>query len=255
MCLGTFSRRVVFALRSFPRKGLEKYAPFRYNQVIWADFAQIQVDLSKNVATAGDNSKREGIMEIQLQNLTKKFPNRNRKHPGDVIAVNEFNFTIPDGQLIGLLGPSGCGKSTTLNLICGLEKPTSGKIFFGGEDVTGVEPEFFISESFQMEGLTELIVTKDIPERRTKMIELGDAFIAFPGGTGTLEEVSEVMSKLALKQIDAPCVLYNLNGYYEGLKALLRHMVEMGLSTEEKQEKVYFAENLGDIKAILGAEK
>ena len=115
--------------------------------------------------------------------------------------------------------------------------------------------EFFISESFQMEGLTELIVTKDIPERRTKMIELGDAFIAFPGGTGTLEEVSEVMSKLALKQIDAPCVLYNLNGYYEGLKALLRHMVEMGLSTEEKQEKVYFAENLGDIKAILGAEK
>ena len=42
-------------------------------------------------------------MEIQLQNLTKKFPNRNRKHPGDVIAVNEFNFTIPDGQLIGRL--------------------------------------------------------------------------------------------------------------------------------------------------------
>ena len=68
-------------------------------------------------------------------------------------------------------------------------------------EVIGVEPEFFISESFQMEGLTELIVTKDIPERRTKMIELGDAFIAFPGGTGTLEEVSEVMSKLALKQI------------------------------------------------------
>lgn len=124
-----------------------------------------------------------------------------------------------------------------------------------GAEVTGVEPEFFISENFQMEGLTELIVTKDIPERRTKMIELGDAFIAFPGGTGTLEEVSEVMSKLALKQIDAPCVLYNLNGYYEGLKALLKHMVEMGLSTEEKQEKVYFAENLGDIKAILGAEK
>ena len=119
-----------------------------------------------------------------------------------------------------------------------------------GAEVTGVEPEFFISESFQMEGLTELI-----PERRTKMIELGDAFIAFPGGTGTLEEVSEVMSKLALKQIDAPCVLYNLNGYYAGLKALLRHMVEMGLSTEEKQEKVSFAENLGDIKAILGAEK
>ena len=77
-------------------------------------------------------------MEIQLQNLTKKFPNRNRKHPGDVIAVNEFNFTIPDGQLIGLLGPSGCGKSTTLNLICGLEKPTSGKVFIGRHEISAM---------------------------------------------------------------------------------------------------------------------
>lgn len=146
------------------------------------------------------------------------------------------------------------GKSGNALVYGGSKSGLMGALAAGAE-VTGVEPEFFISESFQMEGLTELIVTKDIPERRTKMIELGDAFIAFPGGTGTLEEVSEVMSKLALKQIDAPCVLYNLNGYYEGLKALLRHMVEMGLSTEEKQEKVYFAENLGDIKAILGAEK
>ena len=138
---------------------------------------------------------------------------------------------------------------------CGLMGEIAESTLNAGGKVTGVEPEFFVQGELQHEGLTELIVTKDIPERRTKMIELGDAFIAFPGGTGTLEEVSEVMSKLALKQIDAPCVLYNLNGYYEGLKALLKHMVEMGLSTEEKQEKVYFAENLGDIKAILGAEK
>ena len=80
-------------------------------------------------------------MKIELQNLTKKFPNRNRKNPGEVIAVNDFTFEIPDGQLIGLLGPSGCGKSTTLNLICGLEKPTAGKIFFGGRDVTALPPE------------------------------------------------------------------------------------------------------------------
>ena len=80
-------------------------------------------------------------MKIELQNLTKKFPNRNRKNPGEVIAVNDFTFEIPDGKLIGLLGPSGCGKSTTLNLICGLEKPTAGKIFFGGRDVTALPPE------------------------------------------------------------------------------------------------------------------
>ena len=68
-------------------------------------------------------------MKIVLKNLTKIFPSRNKKVGGEVIAVNNFDFEIPDGKLIGLLGPSGCGKSTALNLICGLEPPTSGQIF------------------------------------------------------------------------------------------------------------------------------
>ena len=80
-------------------------------------------------------------MKVVLEHLTKKFPNRNKKIKGDVIAVNDFTFEIPDGKLIGLLGPSGCGKSTTLNLISGLEKPTSGKVYFGEDDVTGLPPE------------------------------------------------------------------------------------------------------------------
>lgn len=80
-------------------------------------------------------------MEVVLQNLTKKFPSRDRKNHEDVVAVNDFNFEIPDGKLIGLLGPSGCGKSTTLNLISGLLKPTSGRIFFGEDDVTDLPPE------------------------------------------------------------------------------------------------------------------
>lgn len=80
-------------------------------------------------------------MEVVLQNLTKKFPSRDRKNREDVVAVSDFSFKIPDGELIGLLGPSGCGKSTTLNLISGLQKPTSGKIFFGEDDVTDLPPE------------------------------------------------------------------------------------------------------------------
>lgn len=84
---------------------------------------------------------REKKMKIVLQNLTKKFPNRNKRLHTEVTAVDNFSFEIPDGRLVGLLGPSGCGKSTTLNLICGLEAPTCGKIFFGDEDVTGLPPE------------------------------------------------------------------------------------------------------------------
>ena len=80
-------------------------------------------------------------MKVVLQNLTKRFPNRNKKIHEDVVAVDDFNFEIPDGKLIGLLGPSGCGKSTTLNLISGLETPTSGRIFFGDDDVTDLPPE------------------------------------------------------------------------------------------------------------------
>ena len=79
-------------------------------------------------------------MKIVLEHLTKQFISRNNKNE-IITAVNDFNFEIPDGKLIGLLGPSGCGKSTTLNLICGLEAPTEGKIYFGDLDVTELPPE------------------------------------------------------------------------------------------------------------------
>ena len=133
----------------------------------------------------------------------------------------------------------------------GLMGEIAKSVLDAGGNVTGVEPQFFMDEGFQYDGLTELIVTKDMAERKTKMIQLGDAFIAFPGGTGTLEEIAEVMSKVSLKQLDAPCILYNLNGYYDDLRALLGHMIEKGLSSPERQEGIYFAEDLAQIQAIL----
>lgn len=80
-------------------------------------------------------------MKIVLENLTKRFPARGKNKGGEVVAVNNFNFEIPDGKLVGLLGPSGCGKSTTLNLLCGLQQPSSGKIYFGDSDVTTLPVE------------------------------------------------------------------------------------------------------------------
>ena len=123
-----------------------------------------------------------------------------------------------------------------------------------GGEVTGIEPQFFIENELQHDGLTKLIVAKDMSERKAKMIELGDAFIAFPGGTGTLEEIAEVMSKVSLKHMNAPCILYNLNGYYDDLKALLAKMIDKGLSSKERQEGICFAENLDEIKRILNEE-
>jgi len=80
-------------------------------------------------------------MKVELQNLTKIFPGRNKKVQEEVVAVSDVTLTIPDGKLVGLLGPSGCGKSTTLYMISGLQKPTGGKIIFGEDDVTDLSPE------------------------------------------------------------------------------------------------------------------
>lgn len=152
------------------------------------------------------------------------------------------------GTWIGSSGNSlvyGGSKSGLMGMI-------ADSVLSAGGEATGVEPQFFIESEFQHDGLTKLIMTKDMSERKSKMIELGDAFIAFPGGTGTLEEIAEVMSMVSMKHLNAPCILYNLNGYYNGLKALLDHMIEKGLSSKERQEGIYFAGNLEEIKRILG---
>ena len=80
-------------------------------------------------------------MEIKLKGLTKVFPGNPKKHIKDTVAVDDFDLTVPDGTLVGLLGPSGCGKSTTLYMISGLQTPTSGEVWFGEEEVTNLSPE------------------------------------------------------------------------------------------------------------------
>ena len=72
-------------------------------------------------------------MELRFEHLVKDF--------SGTIAVNDLTLTAADGKLTGLLGPSGCGKSTLLYMIAGLEQPTSGRIYFDGEDVTELPTE------------------------------------------------------------------------------------------------------------------
>ena len=74
-------------------------------------------------------------MEIKLVNLSKVFPSA-KKGGKPFKAVDNFSLDIKSGELVGLLGPSGCGKSTTLYLVSGLKEPTSGAVYFEGQDVT-----------------------------------------------------------------------------------------------------------------------
>lgn len=121
-----------------------------------------------------------------------------------------------------------------------------------GGKVTGVEPQFFIDSCVQHEGLTRLIATRDMAERKQTMIRLSDAFIAFPGGTGTLEEISEVISLNALDRIQRPYVFYNLDHYYDPLLAMFDRMADEGFVTPEKRRNIQAAEDLAGIRAALG---
>ena len=178
-------------------------------------------------------------------NITVYLGARDPDNPALTFAARELGTWIGANNHQLIYGGSHCG------LMGELAEST----LLAGGRVTGVEPQFFIDAGFEYDEVTELIVTKDMSDRKAKMIELGDAFIAFPGGTGTLEEISEVISKICLRHLQAPCIVYNLDGYYEGLKILLKHMVEMGLASEDLLLKVMFAENLEEIKRVLEETK
>lgn len=118
-------------------------------------------------------------------------------------------------------------------------------------EVIGVEPEFFIKDGVQQLNLTELIVTDTMSERKQKMMDLGDAFIAFPGGIGTLEEITEVTTLLFLGKLSKPVIVYNLDGFYDIFKEQFEHMAEEGFVQRKDIEKLHFVESLDDIAEIL----
>lgn len=113
-----------------------------------------------------------------------------------------------------------------------------------GGEVIGVEPSYFLEGELQHEGITKLIVTQTMAERRAKMIELGDAFIAFPGGTGTLEEISEVISLNKLGQLQKPLVILNIEEYYHPLFLMYQKMVEEGFLDKKHFDRIHFSRSV-----------
>ena len=120
-----------------------------------------------------------------------------------------------------------------------------------GGEVIGVEPGFFVDSCLQHDGINELIVTDTMAERKAIMIERGDAYIAFPGGTGTLEEIAEVMSQIRLGHNDRPCLVLNLDGFYDPLKVMLDRMVSAGFLDRESRSRFLFAKDVEEIARYL----
>lgn len=95
-----------------------------------------------------------------------------------------------------------------------------------GGEVIGVIPDSLVSHEVAHEGLSDLIITDSMHTRKMRMAELADAFIALPGGWGTLDEMFEVLTWAQLGFHNKPCGLLNVAGYYEGLKQFFKHTVD-----------------------------
>jgi uncharacterized protein (TIGR00730 family) len=97
-----------------------------------------------------------------------------------------------------------------------------------GGEVTGIIPDFLVAREKALNGARAVIVTNDMHERKRTMFELADAFVALPGGIGTLEELVEQMTWIQLGQHRKPLLLLNLGGFWNPLVALLKHQQKEG---------------------------
>ncbi len=123
-------------------------------------------------------------------------------------------------------------------------------------NVIGIMPEMLISKEILHEGISEIIRTDSMHERKLLMGELSDAFIALPGGFGTLDEISEVLTWNQLGINEKPIGLLNVNGFYDSLIAFLDRAVEDGFLRAEHRSNIVVESNEKDlIKALLNFEK
>ncbi|MGQ0285872.1 TIGR00730 family Rossman fold protein [Pasteurellaceae bacterium 22721_9_1] len=120
-----------------------------------------------------------------------------------------------------------------------------------GGKVIGIIPTFLQERELAHNGLNELVIVNSMSERKLKMIELGDAYIALAGGLGTLEEISEVISWARIGQNNNPCILFDSDGYYQPLKHFLNHMVAQGFLSQSDQNNTLFSDNLQEIEQFI----
>ncbi|MEZ2129125.1 MULTISPECIES: TIGR00730 family Rossman fold protein [unclassified Sinorhizobium] len=113
----------------------------------------------------------------------------------------------------------------------GIMGAVAGGVLSHGGQVTGIIPEFLVdmeATRHSLGQLSELIITPDMHTRKHAMFERADAFVALPGGIGTLEEIVEIMTWAQLGQHEKPMIFANIDGFWNPMMELLRHMAEEG---------------------------
>ncbi|WP_068268592.1 LOG family protein [Caviibacter abscessus] len=163
---------------------------------------------------------------------SKKIYSEKTKELGLWILKNNYTLVYGGGR-VGLMGI------------------LSNEIMSNGGNVIGVMPKFLVEKEIANPNLTKLVIVESMPERKQYMIEKADVFIALPGGPGTLEEISEVISWARIGKNSSPCIVYNIDGYYNPLKKMFDDMVENGFLSKEDRENTLFSDNMEEIERFI----
>jgi uncharacterized protein (TIGR00730 family) len=167
--------------------------------------------------------------------------------PGDdpafLEAARQFGAILAQNG-IGLVYGGGSG---------GLMGAVAAAVADHGGHITGIIPEFLKLQERMFARAQEIIVTHDMHERKRAMFERADAFVALPGGIGTLEELVEQLTWAQLGRHRKPILLANIKGFWDPLNDLISHMKGLGFLHSEARADYLVAERVDDILPMLTA--
>lgn len=126
----------------------------------------------------------------------------------------------------------------------GLMKILADTMLEKGIEVIGIMPHNLVSKEVAHEFLTRMIVVETMAERKEKMVELSDGFITLPGGFGTLDELSEILTFNQLRIMDKPLGILNVSGYFDHLLRFFKHSSEEGFVRKEHLENLVVSDNM-----------
>lgn len=149
-------------------------------------------------------------------------------NPEYIVAGRALGETLANRQITLVYGGAAVGIMGAV---------ANGVLESGGQ-VIGVIPGFLSKKEIRHEGLTQLFIVDSMHERKQKMAELAEGFIALPGGFGTLEEFCEILTWAQLGLVRYPVGILNINGYFDHLLALFDHMVSQELLKIQNRELV-----------------
>ena len=125
------------------------------------------------------------------------------------------------------------------------------EVLHQGGEVIGVIPVFLADRERSHPNIQQLEVVESMTDRKNRMIELADVFIALPGGPGTLEEIAEVISWARIAQHEKPCILMNVDGYYDPLQALFEQMVKCEFLEKDDLKIMMFTDSIQELEQYI----